>query len=114
MVQDCIFCKIGSGEIDSDTLYRDDDCFVVRDIDPKAPVHLLVIPVQHFTHLANLSEEFYPVLASLFAAARDTARREGVADSGYRLVINQGDDGGQVVTHLHMHLMGGRPLGEMG
>ena len=113
MSDQCIFCKINRGEIPSDILYRDDDCFVIRDIAPKAPVHLLVIPTVHFTYLGGLSEEFQPVLGRMFSAAKDMAAREGVVDSGYRLVINQGPDSGQEVPHLHLHVLGGRHLGGM-
>ena len=114
MSDECIFCKINRGEIPSDILYRDDDCFVIRDIAPKAPVHLLVIPTVHFIYLSGLSEEFQTVLGRLFSAAKDMAAREGVVDSGYRLVINQGPDSGQEVPHLHLHVLGGRHLGGMG
>jgi histidine triad (HIT) family protein len=114
MAEDCIFCKIQRGEIDSDILYRDGSCFVIRDIAPKAPLHLLVIPNQHFTYLAGLTPDFYPVLGDMFAAAKEMAIREGVTEGGYRLVINQGDDAGQQVPHLHLHVLGGRGLGTMG
>ena len=113
MSDECIFCKINRGEIPSDILYRDDDCFVIRDVAPRAPVHLLVIPTVHLTYLSGLSEEFQPVLSRMFSAAKDMAEREGVVDSGYRLVINQGPDSGQEVPHLHLHLLGGRHLGGM-
>jgi histidine triad (HIT) family protein len=114
MAEDCIFCKIGAGEIESDILFRDDSCFVIRDIAPSAPVHLLIIPNEHFTYLTNLSPAFYTVLGGMFSAARDMAQREGVIDAGYRLIINQGDDGGQVIPHLHLHLLAGRSLRSMG
>lgn len=114
MAQDCIFCRIGRGEIDSEILYRDDSCFVIRDIAPKAPVHLLVIPNEHFTYLAELTPTHYPMMDGMFAAAQEMAGREGVAGSGYRLVINQGEDSGQEVAHLHLHVLGGKRLGEMG
>ena len=113
MAQDCIFCRIGRGEIDSEILYRDDVCFVIRDIAPEVPVHLLVIPNQHFTYLTDLTPADYPMIGGMFAAAREMAGREGVAESGYRLVINQGDDSGQQVPHLHLHVLGGKRLGEM-
>ena len=112
--QDCIFCKIGGGEIESEILYRDDHCFVIRDIAPKAPVHLLVIPNEHFTYLTNLSPEFYPTIGSMFAAAEEMAKREDLHSAGYRLVVNQRDDAGQQVPHLHLHVLGGKPLGGMG
>ena len=114
MSQECIFCRIGSGQIESDILYRDDNCFVIRDIAPKAPVHLLVIPDQHFTYLTDLTPEHYQMLGGMFQAAEEMARREGVSDSGYRLIINQGDDAGQQLPHLHLHLLGKKPLGAMG
>ena len=114
MVQDCIFCKIGGEQVEADILYRQDGCFVIRDISPKAPVHLLIIPTQHFTYLNHLNKEFYTVLAGMFVAAHEMSRREGVSDSGYRLIINQGDHSGQQVPHLHLHLIAGRPLGGMG
>ena len=113
MSDECIFCKINRGEIPSDILYRDEDCFVIRDVAPRAPVHLLVIPTVHFTYLSGLSEEFQPVLGRMFSAAKDMATREGVVDSGYRLVINQGPDSGQEVPHLHLHVLGGKHLGGM-
>ena len=114
MTQDCIFCRIGRGEIDSEILYRDDVCFVIRDIAPEAPVHLLVIPNQHCTYLTALTPAHYPMIGGMFAAAREMAGREGVAESGYRLVINQGDDSGQAVAHLHLHVLGGKRLGSSG
>ena len=114
MAQDCIFCRIGGGQVDSDILYRDDNCFVIRDIAPKAPVHLLVIPNQHFTYLSDLTPAHYPMMGGLFTVAGEMARREGVADTGYRLVINQGSDAGQAVPHLHLHVLAGKRLGGMG
>ena len=114
MAEDCIFCKIRDGEIPSDMLYRDDDCFVIRDINPAAPTHLLIIPTQHFTYLSGLTTEFLPVIGRMFAVAKQMAEREGIAESGYRLIINQGNDSGQEVPHLHLHLIGGRRLGAMG
>lgn len=114
MNNDCIFCKIGRGDIPSDILYRDDDCFVIRDINPLAPTHLLVIPTQHFAQLAELSPEANPLFGSMFKAARAMADCEGVSESGYRLIINQGEEGGQEVMHLHMHLLGGKRLRGLG
>ena len=114
MAQDCIFCRIGGGQVESDILYRDDNCFVIRDIAPKAPVHLLIIPHQHFTYLTDLTPEFYATLGDMFSAAKEMAMREVEAGDGYRLVINQGDDAGQQVPHLHLHVLAGRTLGAMG
>ena len=114
MSEDCIFCRIGGGEVKSDILYRDDNCFVIKDIAPMAPIHLLIIPNDHFTYLTDLTQAFYGTLGGMFAAAGEMARREGVAEGGYRLTINQGDDAGQQVPHLHLHLLAGKTLGRMG
>ena len=114
MASDCIFCKIGSGEIESDILYRSEGCFVVRDIAPLAPVHLLVIPDAHVTGVPDSSSDLYPVLGDMLSTAARLAAEEGVGESGYRLVINQGEEAGQTVDHLHLHVIGGKPLGKMG
>lgn len=114
MEQDCIFCKINGGDIPSEVLYRDDNCFVIRDIAPKAPTHLLIVPTAHFTYLTGLTPEFLPTIGSMYLAAKAMAAEEGLTESGYRLVVNQGADSGQEVPHLHMHLLGGRPLLAMG
>lgn len=111
---DCVFCKIRDQEIPSVIIYEDGISFVIRDIEPKAPIHLLVIPKEHFTRLVGLSPEFYETLGAMFTVAQEMARRESIADSGYRLVINQGGDAGQQVDHLHLHVLGGGPLGGMG
>ncbi|MDA0769416.1 MAG: hypothetical protein BZY79_05900 [SAR202 cluster bacterium Casp-Chloro-G4] len=112
--EDCIFCKINAGDIPSEKLFEDDDCFAIRDIAPKAPTHLLVIPKEHFTYLTGMTAGFQPVIGSMYNAARQLAISEGVAEPGYRLIVNQRDDSGQEVPHLHMHLLGGRKLGPMG
>lgn len=114
MEDTCIFCKIGAGEIPGDFVHQDDDAFVIRDIAPRAPVHLLVIPRTHFEALTGLSLDDTSMIGAMFRAAREAAIREGIAENGYRLVINQGADGGQEVPHLHMHVMGGARLGSMG
>ena len=113
MPEECIFCRIRSGDLESEVLYQDDNCFVIRDIAPKAPVHLLVIPNRHFTYLTDLTPEHYPMIGGMFRAAKEMARREGLVDAGYRLVVNQGSDSGQAVAHLHLHLLGGKPLSGM-
>ena len=110
----CVFCKIRDGEIPGEFLHRDDHCFVIRDINPVAPVHLLVIPVEHFTYLSGLQSEFHETIGAMFSAARDAAESQGIADSGYRLIVNQRDNAGQEVPHLHLHVLGGRRLGAMG
>ncbi len=111
MANDCIFCKINDGEIPGDFVHRDDDAFVIRDIAPRAPVHLLAIPTTHIERITELPSEDLSIVAAMFSAAKEAVQSEGVADRGYRLIINQGDDGGQEVPHLHMHIVGGKHLG---
>ena len=113
MVQDCIFCRIAGGDLESDILYRDEHCFVIRDIEPKASVHMLVIPNKHFTYLQGLTSEHDSMLGSMFRVAWIMVEREGISESGYRLTVNQGDDAGQQVPHLHLHILGGNSLGSM-
>ena len=108
---DCIFCKIASGEIPTAILYQDEDVFVFPDIKPATPVHLLVVSRRHIPSLAVIKDSEMPIVARMVKAANQVAREQGVAESGYRLVINSGPDAGQVVPHLHMHLMGGRKMG---
>ena len=114
MPQDCIFCMISKGQLTSEILRNGDHCFAIRDISPKAPVHLLIIPHQHFTHLTYLTPKFYPILGEMFRLAKDMAVEEGIESKGYRLIINQGDHAGQVIPHLHLHLLAGKSLNKMG
>ena len=114
MAEGCIFCRIVRGEIPSEILYRDERAFVVRDINPRAPVHLLVMPVEHFTYLTNMSEKTSSLVGHLVYVAQQMARREGIDESGYRLSVNQRDDAGQEVDHLHVHVLGGQRLGPIG
>lgn len=95
-------------------MYRNDTCFVIRDVAPKAPTHLLVIPHEHFTYLVGLTPTHHSMVGGMFKAAHEVAQREGLDATGYRLVVNQGADAGQQVEHLHLHVLGGRPLSEMG
>ena len=114
MKANCIFCKIGSAQVPSEFVYRDDKMFVIRDIDPKAPTHLLIIPFQHTASLAYVAPSNESTCGHMFAVAEEVARREGVTKTGYRLVVNQGPDSGQEISHLHMHVLGGRQLSAMG
>jgi len=107
---DCIFCKIAAGEIPSDILYRDDVVIAFRDINPVAPTHLLIIPVKHIPAVTDLSGEDTSIIGYMVNVANQLAKSEHVAADGYRLVINCGQYGGQLVPHLHMHLIGGRKL----
>ena len=108
MAEDCLFCKIVAGEIPSTQVHADDLVIAFRDIAPRAPTHILIVPREHIRSAAELTEAHGPLLGRIFAIAADIARREGIVDSGYRLVSNVGRWGGQTVDHLHFHLMGGR------
>ena len=107
---DCIFCQIIAGKVPGEIIYQDGEVAAFRDINPQAPLHLLIIPKRHITSLADLSEEETPLAGHMIEVANQLAKREGVAESGYRLVINSGAEGGQLVPHLHLHLLGGRRL----
>jgi histidine triad (HIT) family protein len=110
MASDCLFCRIVAGEIPSDQVFSDDQVIAFRDLAPKAPVHVLVIPRRHLDSVADLAETDAPLTAALIGAANEAARREGIAESGYRVVTNTGDDAGQSVGHLHLHVLGGRRM----
>ena len=114
MKKDCIFCRIISGEIQSDIIYQDEEVIAIRDINPQAPTHLLVLPRAHIPSLADVGSDQEPLLGHLVHVANELAKREGIADKGYRLVINSGAEAGQEVPHLHLHLLGGRALGKLG
>jgi histidine triad (HIT) family protein len=106
---DCIFCKIVAGTIPAKLVYEDDQVLAFPDMNPQAPLHLLVIPRQHLTSLAQAATEHTRLLGHLLSAAAEVARQQGLAN-GYRVVINTGPDGGQTVAHLHLHVLGGRAL----
>ncbi len=106
----CIFCQIASGEVPSEILYQDEEVIAFRDINPQSPIHLIIIPKRHIPSLAHLSEAESSLIGDMVNVANQLARREGISESGYRLVINCGGQGGQLVPHLHMHLLGGRKL----
>jgi len=110
-VTDCLFCRIVAGEIPADIVARSDHALAFRDIDPKAPVHVLVIPTEHHDDVPSVAESDPALAAELLALAAQVARQEGVAVSGHRLVANTGLEGGQSVGHAHLHVLGGRPLG---
>jgi histidine triad (HIT) family protein len=99
-----------SGELPSDVLYRDDEVIAFRDINPKAPTHILIVPKRHIPSLNELTEEDTPLLGHMVAVAKKLAQDEGILQRGYHLVINCGREWGQIVPHLHMHLLGGRGL----
>ena len=107
---DCLFCKIIAGEIPSQKAYEDEEILAFHDINPQAPVHVLIIPKQHIRSADALTEADDATPCRLFAAARRLAGELGLSGKGYRLITNVGADGGQSVPHLHLHLIGGRPL----
>ena len=111
---DCIFCGMAGDPAHPAPIYRDDRVFVLRVINPKARVHLLIIPNQHLGSLESVEPGQVSVLGHLLWVARDMAGREGVDQSGYRLALNQGPDSGQEIEHLHLHLLAGQRLGAMG
>jgi histidine triad (HIT) family protein len=110
MAADCLFCKIVAGAIPAKRVFEDRRSLVFADIQPQAPVHLLVIPKEHLTSHAHALAEHTELLGHLLAVAGEMARSEGL-EKGYRLVVNTGEDGGQTVGHLHIHLLGGRAMG---
>ena len=113
MPSESIFSKIIKGEIPADIVYRDDLVTAFKDINPQAPLHILIVPNKEIPSVNDVTVEDEPALGRLFSVAAKIAREQGVAESGYRLLVNTGRDGGQEVPHLHMHIFGGRPLGPM-
>ena len=107
---DCIFCGIVAGEIPADIRYQDEEVIAFADISPVAPTHLLIIPRKHIASLAHLPDDETPLIGHMVKIANQLAREEGISESGYRLAISCGQQGGQMVPHLHLHLIGGRQL----
>ena len=107
----CLFCKIAAREIPAEILRESDRVVAFRDIDPKAPTHVLLIPKEHIESLAGIRDEHGPLLADIVQAAAHLARTEGIDERGWRLVSNVGPDSGQALFHLHFHLLGGRQMG---
>ncbi|HSJ10755.1 MAG TPA: histidine triad nucleotide-binding protein [Longimicrobiales bacterium] len=107
---DCIFCRIGKGEVPAKIVREDEDTVAFRDLDPRAPLHVLVIPRRHIASVNDVADTDRDLMGALVTAARDVARLEGVAEDGYRLVMNTGAAAGQSVHHIHMHVLGGRDL----
>lgn len=108
-----IFGKIIAGEIDADVVYKDDLVTAFRDVNPQAPVHVLIVPNEAVPTVADVEAHHEAALGRLFTVARKIAEDEGIAEDGYRLIVNTREHGGQEVFHLHMHLLGGRPMGPM-
>lgn len=107
---DDIFCKIVAGDLPSTKVYEDDEVLAFRDLHPAAPTHILVIPKAHLTSLWEAREDQAELLGKLMLRARDVARQQGLEEGGFRLVINNGAGAGQTVFHIHLHVLGGRPL----
>ncbi len=109
-MSDCLFCKFVSGEIEPDKVYEDDHVLAFRDINPQAPTHILVIPKKHIPTLNDLQAEDEALVGKLYLAAQKIARDEGIAEDGYRTVMNCNEMAGQTVFHIHLHLLGGRGM----
>ncbi len=107
---ECLFCKIVNGELSSDIVYDDETVIAFKDINPQAPHHILIIPKKHIASVSEVSAEDEPLLGHLCGVAARLAEKIGVAEAGYRLVVNSGPHGGQAVAHLHVHLLAGRQL----
>ena len=111
-MDNCIFCSIIERKSPADILYEDDQVMVIQNIYPLAPVHALVIPKKHYTSMNDLAEEDSPLAGHLLMTAKMMAERLGISEQGYRLAINTGRQGGQTVFHLHIHILGGKPLSD--
>ena len=109
-MEECIFCKIIAREIPSQVVYEDDDLLAFQDINPLAPVHVLIVPKSHVSSLHDLGEEHIDLMGRMMLISGEIAKSENIAQQGYRVTINYGSDGGQLVPHLHLHLLGGRKL----
>lgn len=109
-MSDCLFCKMASGEIKPNTVYEDEDVLAFRDINPQAPTHVLVIPKTHISTLNDLTPEHAALVGKLFLAAQKIAQADGIAERGYRTVMNCNREAGQSVFHIHLHVLGGRGM----
>jgi histidine triad (HIT) family protein len=107
----CLFCRIVAGEIPSTRVVETEGTLAFRDVNPVAPTHVLVVPRRHITHAGEVQAGDGPVLAEMLTTAQEVARLDGLSERGYRLVFNVGDDSGNSVPHLHLHVVGGRPMG---
>ncbi len=110
---ECIFCRIVAGEIPADIVYQDKELLAFRDIHPQAPTHILIIPKSHIASMTDLTGNEQALVGRLILLAKELAEKEGISASGYRLSVSTGADGGQLVPHIHFHLLGGRKLDDM-
>lgn len=113
-MSDCIFCKIIKGEIPSTNVYKDEFVTAFRDINPAAPTHILIVPNKHIDSVNMLIPDDEPLIGKMFSIAKQLANKEGIAESGYRLLVNTGEEAGQTVFHIHLHLLGGRTMQALG
>ena len=111
-MNDCLFCKIIKGDIPSDKVYEDEEILAFKDINPAAPIHILVIPKKHISSLIDIEPEDEMLIGKIYSVINKIAEQQGVKENGYRVIVNCGEDGGQEVMHLHFHLLAGRELGE--
>lgn len=109
-MSDCLFCKIRDGEIPAETVFENESVLAFRDVNPQAPVHILIIPRKHIATTNDLEAEDETIMGALFTAAKAIAEQEGISDDGYRMVVNCNEGAGQTVFHIHMHLLGGRSM----
>lgn len=110
-MQDCIFCKIINRDIPSDIIYEDEEILAFKDINPVAPVHIIFIPKKHISCINMLEDDDANLIGKIFIKIKEVAKQLGIADNGYRIINNCGDDAGQTVKHIHFHIIGGRNLG---
>lgn len=111
-MEDCIFCKIKNGEIPSEKVYEDEEILAFKDINPAAPIHVLVIPKKHIESLAKMEDGDEKIISKIYKVINEIAEKQGFKENGYRVIVNCGKDGGQEVEHLHFHLLAGKQLGE--
>ena len=111
-MEDCVFCKIIKGEIPSNKVYEDEEILAFKDIEPAAPIHILVIPKKHISSLIEVKENEIELIAKIYKTINQIAKEQGFADEGYRVISNCGINGGQEVPHLHFHIIGGKKLGD--
>ncbi|MCI5636155.1 MAG: histidine triad nucleotide-binding protein [Sarcina ventriculi] len=109
-MEDCIFCKIINGDIPSKKVYEDDKVYAFYDIEPAAPVHVLVVPKEHIANVNEINENNADIIAHIFTVINKLVKELGIAETGYRIINNCGKDGGQTVHHLHFHILGGKTL----
>ena len=112
MQENCIFCKIIKGEIPSSKVYEDEEVLAFNDINPAAPIHILVIPKKHITSLSEMEDGDEKIIGKIYKIINEIAEKQGFKENGYRVIVNCGKDGGQEVGHLHFHLLAGKQLGE--